>query len=162
MRTGVVIFLWCVLLMGPLIPAAQASHRPGDEPDGGPVTESLRSIHQVVPNSASGRIRLHLGRRRRATSRLEVQARIRSLPAGVSRTYRLWVVNDFVGNGVLIKTFRADKQGNAEFSAQKNLRDVWKFRRIVVTLETRRHRRRLDSFTHGPVVLEGTQPLEGE
>lgn len=162
MRVAFLTVLILILLVHVGVSPGRASHRPGDEDDGGPATESLRSIDHPVPNSAGGRVRFHLGPRTKATSHLEVRARIRSLPAGVSRIYRLWVVNDFVGDGILIKTFRVDARGNANFSAKKSLRDVWKYRRVVVTLETRRHRRRLDSFTHGPVVLEGVQPLAGD
>ena len=105
---------------------------------------------------------MHLGSKHRGASRLEARVRIRDLPVDVSRVYRLWVVDDFVGDGVLLKTFRVDARGDADFRAAVRLRDVWEFRRIVITLESRRHRERQDSFTHGPVVLEGTQPLEGE
>ena len=150
-----------LILAGPSLPV-EASHRPGDEPDGGPVTIKLHSIDRRVPNSATARVRLHLGPKKRQASRLEARVRVRGLPADVSRAYRLWVVNDFVGDGVLLKTFQVDARGNADFRAAVRLRDVWEFRRIVVTLESRRHRERQDSFTHGPVVLEGTQPLEGE
>ncbi len=143
------------------LPAA-ASHRPKDEPDGGPVTVRLYSLDHRVPNSATARVRLHLGPKRRGSSRLEARVKVRRLPADVSRVYKLWVVDDFVGDGVLLKTFRVDARGNAEFFAAARLRDVWEFRRLVVTLETRRHRERQDSFTHGPAVLEGVQPLEGD
>lgn len=161
MRLSWLVIPAILILAMPSVPAA-ASHLPGDEPDGGPVTVKLDSIDQRVPNSATARIRLHLGHKKRQASRLEARVRVRDLPADVSRVYRLWVVNDFVGDGVLLKTFRVDARGNADFRAAVRIRDVWKFRRLVVTLESRRHRERQDSFTHGPVVLEGVQPLEGE
>lgn len=151
-----------ILVLALLSFPAAASHRSGDEPDGGPTTVKLSSIDQRVPNSATARVRLHLGPKRGQASRLEVRVRARDLPADVSRVYRLWVVNDFVGDGVLLKTFRTNARGDADFQAAVRIRDVWKFRRMVVTLESRRHRDRQDSFTHGPVVLEGVQPLEGE
>lgn len=141
-------------------PRALASLRPADEADGGPVRERLYSIDRRVANSATGTVRLHLGPRRGNRSLLEVGARIESLPAEVGRVYRLWVVDDFVNDGILIETFRTDSKGNARFKANRRIRDIQDYRRIVVTIETPRLKR--DLASHGPTVMEGVQPLEGE
>lgn len=142
------------------LPPSPASHRPGDEADGGPMRERLYSIDRRVANSATGTVRLHLGPRRGVRSLLEVDARFKSLPAEVGRVYRLWVVDDFVSDGILIKTFRTDSKGNAQFKAERRIQDVQDYRRIVVTIETPRLKR--DLASHGPTVMEGVQPLEGE
>lgn len=159
MRSAYITVLIGILVVCAISPA-QASHRRGDEPYGGPITKNFDSVDLWVPNKASGQVRSHLGRRQGDISRLELSASIRALPTEKGRIYRLWIVDDFLERGVLLKTFRSSKNGNANISARAHVRDIWAFDRFVVTLEPHRQQRRSASFArHGPEVLDAEQPL---
>ena len=137
--------------------------RVSGEGNGGSVTEPLNSIDRRVPNGASGRVVYSLGSGANGVTKLKIRVKISGLPARASRLYRFWVIDDFVDDWVLVKSFRATRDGKAAFNGSRGFRELEDFRRAVVTLEAPHHRReRPDGVVRGPIVMEGAQPLEGE
>ncbi len=137
--------------------------RMSGEGNGGSETEPLNSIDRRVPNGASGRVVYSLGSGANGVTKLKVRVKISGLPARTSRLYRFWVIDDFVDDWVLVKTFRATRDGKAAFKGSRGFRELEDFRRAVVTLEAPHHRReRPDGVVRGPIIMEGAQPLEGE
>ena len=139
-------------------PVAFAGHRIQDEAESGPDKVRLRRTRIAAPQ-ARGQIVFSMSDLDSETARLKMKVRIRDLESDGGKTYQVWLIDSFKDADLPLKRFRADANGDADFTSRARVEDVTHYDKVTVNESNDSGR---DSLKRGRTVLTGEPLFSGD